>query len=522
LTSAVAGRSAMVETLESRQLMSVSTNVAGFTVVTPSADSRIVYVSSSGSDNNSGLTSAAPVKTFAKASTLMRSDMPDQLLLRRGDIFTQTFGYWKKGGRSEDQPMVIGAYGTGARPEIRTGTGTGIYLGNVSARVVDNISILGINWRASGRDTSIGGSLSSSSSDGIAVVSATHHLLIEDCTFEKYQVGISFVPVYGSSQGTVVRRCNITESYSTGGRPAHGIFADGVTGLTLEQNVLDHNGWLEGISSAKPITQSHNVYITGTSSGLVARENVFSNASSHGIQARSGGIIENNLFLNNPIGLSFGVVNGSGVTTKGGVSGRVEGNVFMGARDISGQGRGVCIESGNIKAGGGTVFRDNVMSTYTSGQLWAIQIGYGQGVTQYDGVGVNDLTIENNIVYKWYKGFFTQYGLSPAASGYQHLGNVTLRNNDFVEITKTVYINSQDVHIDSPVEQLRTAMVSSSGWSDPDRSVASYMASIGGTRSVGDFLQKALSRGTGYWDARYTALPAINYIRDGFGKSPVH
>jgi hypothetical protein len=510
----------LFEALESRQLMSVSLDSAGFTQVTPSYDSRIIYVSSKGSDYNSGLTSAAPIKSFAKAQSLARSGMPDQILLHRGDIFNDSFGYWKKSGRSGSEPMVIGAYGDGDRPEIRTGNSSGITIGNVANKTIDNLYILGLNWRASARDTSIGGYNSSSAAVGISVVSATHNLVIEDNTMTKYRVGMSFVPVYGSSQGTLVRRNIVTNSYTTGGSNAEGLYAERVIGMTLEQNTFDHNGWLDGVYAARPTTRNHNVYITGDSSGLVARENVFSNAGSHGIQARCGGIIENNLFLNDPIGLSFGVVNGAGTTTKGGVSGRVTGNVFLGSRDIAGQGRGLCIESGNIRAGGNTVFSDNVMSTYTAGQLWAIQIGYGQGTTQYDGVGVNDLTVSNNIVYKWYKGFFTQYGLSPYASGYQHLGNVTLRGNKFVDITKTVYINSQDVNIYDGNEGAATAMVSSGVWSDPDRSVASYMAAIGGTRSLATFLQKTDTRAGDTWDSRYSALPVINYIRDGFGLDP--
>ena len=50
-------------------------------------------------------------------------------------------------------------------------------------------------------------------------------------------------------------------------------------------------------------------------SGVVVRGNVFANASSHGLQARAGGIIENNLFLKNPIGMVFG--NGTSFTPGG-------------------------------------------------------------------------------------------------------------------------------------------------------------------------------------------------------------
>src|SRR5687767_1931627 len=107
-----AGNKGLLENLESRLMMSVTQDAAGWTVVTPSADSRIVHVSSStGSDTNDGSVNA-PVKTLAKAMTLMRANMPDHLLLKRGDTWTEeNFMEWGKGGRSATEPMLIGAYG---------------------------------------------------------------------------------------------------------------------------------------------------------------------------------------------------------------------------------------------------------------------------------------------------------------------------------------------------------------------------------------------------------------------------
>src|SRR6185295_2311577 len=97
-------------------------------------------------------------------------------------------------------------------------------------------------------------------------------------------------------------------------------------------NVFDHNGWLDGVSGGDPTSFNHNVYLRADNTDVVVVGNVFAHASSHGLQARAGGRIENNLFLDNPIGMSFGLVNGSPATA-GGVSGRVSGNVFAGGGD---------------------------------------------------------------------------------------------------------------------------------------------------------------------------------------------
>src|SRR4051794_30747748 len=106
-----------LEPLEGRALMSVSTGADGWTNVTPSSDSRIVYVSnSSGNDSNSGLSSSAAVKSITRAKSLMRNGMPDEMLLKRGDTWNESFGTWRTSGRSATEPQLVGAYGTGERP----------------------------------------------------------------------------------------------------------------------------------------------------------------------------------------------------------------------------------------------------------------------------------------------------------------------------------------------------------------------------------------------------------------------
>src|SRR5215213_7223328 len=75
----------VLEPLESRRMMSVGLDAAGWTVVKPEGDSRVIYVSNSkGNDANSGLTQSAPVKSLAKASSLLRNKTGDQMLLLRG------------------------------------------------------------------------------------------------------------------------------------------------------------------------------------------------------------------------------------------------------------------------------------------------------------------------------------------------------------------------------------------------------------------------------------------------------
>src|SRR5215218_7167829 len=72
-----------VEALENRRLLSV--DAAGWTVLAPSSDSRVIYVDNTpggiGKDTNSGFSASAPVSSWDKAVSLTRSGYPDWILL---------------------------------------------------------------------------------------------------------------------------------------------------------------------------------------------------------------------------------------------------------------------------------------------------------------------------------------------------------------------------------------------------------------------------------------------------------
>src|SRR5262249_49272530 len=98
-----------------------------WTPFTPSADSRIVYVSSaSGNDGFNGLSPSSPKRTIAAGRSLLRNGFPDWLLLGRG-------GGWAEGlcassnisGGSESERMLVWSYGSSTeRPLVRSGTQT--------------------------------------------------------------------------------------------------------------------------------------------------------------------------------------------------------------------------------------------------------------------------------------------------------------------------------------------------------------------------------------------------------------
>ena len=103
----------------------------GWPIITPPSGARIIYVSSStGNDNNNGLTPQTAVATIAKGESLLRNGYPDELLLKAGDTFVnQSFGYLNVSGQSATAPMVIGTYGTGPAPIVETTPNTGDEVG---------------------------------------------------------------------------------------------------------------------------------------------------------------------------------------------------------------------------------------------------------------------------------------------------------------------------------------------------------------------------------------------------------
>src|SRR6185436_17704934 len=283
-----------------------------------------------------GLSASSPVKTIEYAKKLLRDGMPDWLLLRRGDSWSgEGLGSWTKSGRSAQEPMLISAYGTGARPLIKTGAYHGFYTQNGA---VNNLDLIGIHFYADSRDPNSPSYVGADGGIGIRLLAPSDQILIEDCEIDSYMTNISISADLGPISNVTLRRSVVTDAYVTSGH-SQGAFFGGINGLTIEGNVFDHNGWNENVAGAMPTKFNHNIYVVSNNKNVVVKDNIIANASSHGLTARSGGKISGNIFINNAIGMSFGFNNGS-EETPGGVSGFIKDNIFYGSRDIDGSGGG--------------------------------------------------------------------------------------------------------------------------------------------------------------------------------------
>src|SRR4026209_790183 len=121
----------------------------GWTTFTPSADTRIVYVSNSGSDANDGLSTSTPVASIAKGISLIRNGSADELLLKAGDVWHESIEWPNLSGRSPTEPILISSYGEGPRPVIASGSQAGFE--HVSTPL-SNLAIVGLDFYADTRD----------------------------------------------------------------------------------------------------------------------------------------------------------------------------------------------------------------------------------------------------------------------------------------------------------------------------------------------------------------------------------
>ena len=513
----------MIDSLESRQMLSAAPT-GGFTVITPQAGDRVIYVSSSqGKDTNTGLSPSTPVKTLQRGKSLVRSGHGDEMLLKRGDIWHEAIGIWTRSGASMSDPSLIGAYGTGARPEVMSGNSNAIQTGVLGSETVNNVAIVGLHFYADGR-------INNKPTTGIDWLTAGTGLLIEDTVLENYGTNINIQGYYGTMHNVRVNRITDINCWAVGTQ-SEGLYATNVSGLTITGSTFDHDGWNSSVKGAGQSWTNQNIYLAADTSGVTVSDNVISRASGYGLQARGGGTITNNLFMYDPMGMSFGLVNGS-KSTPGGVTGSITGNIFEYGIDM-GSIAGDGIELGNIKPGANVVVANNLFAHGSIDNRSAIVLTFGVGSTNGNPtVGINDLTIQNNIVDDWHGGVRIDGGLIPGGTGPKAINNVKIINNSFSNMTGSILsvggaLNPQEevwsgnrysgwITINGKAQVSSPAGMLPPVFNDPQRDAASYNATQGGADSLTDFLSREFQQSQASWNANYDAMTVESYIRNGF------
>jgi hypothetical protein len=535
----------LIESLENRLLMTVAMDPNGWTQVTPTPGvSRQIYVSSStGSDSNNGLSPSSPVATLSHAVSMLRPNSPDWLLLNRGDTFNGTINL-STSGISAQQPVVITNYGdpTLPRPVVDAGANNALTTGT-SNHYVD---IIGITFTTSTHNPA-SPNFTNQASNGISD-GGTTDVLVEDCKFSFFIDDLVFQTVSSQVANITVRRNEILDSYSTTSH-SEGLYAEEVNNLTIQDNVFDHDGWNTSVAGGGATGYNHDAYLHQSDNGVVVTNNIFADAGSVGLQARSGGIIDDNLFVNDPYGFTFGLVNGS-TTRPGGVSGEAIGNVVIEPRVDTVNTWGTAIQIGNLKVGGGTVIANNIVAgASTNSPAIIFAPGNGDANPQQE-AGLNSLLFTNNTVYNWGNGLYFSNLYVPGGVGADGLTNVVVSNNDiqntigygggravananlydprYEDFSGNTYASSsaasnwfqyQSINTSFATWKANiepTAISATVPFVNPTPTVESYMGSLGLTATMAGYIAGARNQSFTNWNPVYFASAMISYVKAGF------
>jgi hypothetical protein len=372
-----------------------------------------LFVSMQGSDSNPG-TQDRPLRTLAKTRSLFTHGRPTWIRPQCGGAWSEPLPC-PPGGPDPNSPSGVAGYGAGPPPKIDAGTQNGCFTQHAANLYFGNLHLT-TSARRPGEPVF--------TAEGF-IFPWCSNVVIADCIVDSFRTGITFEgDVNTRAANLAVRRCRIVDNFNSksaaqnvhSGGHGEGIFADFVDGILIEDCLLDHNGW--GLDKA-PDMFNHGFYC-GAENGnnVTVRRNIFSNNSSHGLQARAGGIVEDNFFWNNAYHMSYGLVNGSQNTCHaGGVVGVVRRNVCWGSHDISGSSAGVGIEI------------DNVLSATVADNLF-VHGGPGPAIflhrsSAQNSVGLRDLTLAGNRAAMWTQpAWMDSYGPS-------ELGQVMDDGNSF-------------------------------------------------------------------------------------------
>jgi hypothetical protein len=277
--------------------------------------------------------------------------------------------------------------------------------------------------------------------------------LIEDCQLTYFgNAGGDNLDIEGNNgslSNITIRRCVVNNAYGFNGGKCEGLYAYNVSGISVVQSTFDHNGWNSAYLylGAEDIGYNHDMYFGPTCTGVDVEQNVIADASYAGVMARAGGTINYNLFLNDAVACSFGSADGV-MSTVGGVSGSLIGNVVMGDRASQtiyyNTSAGAYMIGAGVAFGQGFVIANtapsaNVMCEYnvftgdTQNAKPAITLTMATTTTNpAQAVGINNLTVAHNVIDGWRWGIQTDGRFVPGATGLYALNGLTISHNDFV------------------------------------------------------------------------------------------
>ncbi|MGD0460860.1 MAG: right-handed parallel beta-helix repeat-containing protein [Tepidisphaeraceae bacterium] len=499
----------------------------GFTNFPLGEDSRIILVSSTdGSDFYDGM--VQPVRTLKKALSRARVGHPDRILFKRGDVFSEANlidANIALQGHSAIEPVIIGAYGDVRLP--RPVLESHLILGG--RRLPRFIVLQGLDLYASSRDPAAKSfqvhKINPAQNHGVDMVSAGGYLWIEDCRCRDFEGGMVLQSKETDLFDTlIVRRCQVVDSWNLGF--SSGIYIDNFKNVLIEENLFDHNGWAEGVPGAGKTIFNHNMYLqrvkVGEDRHFIVRNNISARASSHGCQMRPGGLLQNNLFLKNPLGAYVSYAPSV-----------VRDNVVLdGDRIAPGLERGQGLEFLNCPT---VLAEGNIVAHKPDPTNGMEAMSYDPSKHNSRGLPTAG-EFRNNVVYDWAGVAFRLAAPSQQLSVHDNFfqqqddrlielkawkPSYLFRNNQYISERHSPF---QIAGWNLPWKEWLGQTGDPSDWGrttflDPSRDIDSYAKSIGlSDASLEGFLAAAREQRRGHWDQRLTAQAVNDYIRAGFAR----
>lgn len=553
-------------------------DAAGWTVLAPSPDSRLIYVDDALGDDATGAAHApadpeigpdprhpaGPVRAFRTlqaAAALQREDQPDWLLLRAGGVWYASLP--TRRGRSAQERAVVTAWGEGPRPELRTGTHKGI-----ATEQPVNLAVLGIRFWAHTRDSDGPYFSGYEGSSGMHFYTRAapdprqvRDVLIEDCVFRAYANNV----FTGSAPNEpfvrlAIRRSIISGNYKTTGQGhSQGIYHVGsghdsdLPSILLQENLFDHNGWrIQSVAGnndpadGQATIFNHNTYFTAPRNVLFQR-NLFLRPSSIGtkwtgavgpLRDGRGIVIEDNLFAEGEVGISMGGNDPGGPLRFDGIA--IRDNVFADIGRTRPTNRSLSWGLELIDWRSGTVRRNLFIH-----QRAPIGNSYAIKVSAPDQIAT--VAIEDNVVGNFRSGGSGIFLLGDGGNVDQVLlhGNTVQSPTDspLVSLVPGGYLFSGANRYHSAAQPNRRFRVGGNltdlaGWiaasgdagaSDapidfpaPQRDLEGYVAHLGLGSGFDAFLAAVHGQSRANWNPALTAGAINDWLRGGFGMPALH
>jgi hypothetical protein len=512
-----------------------------------------------------GRTTAEPHELNNALEPTTRKGYPDWWLFKRGDVVDlykelQSVASERalaldsvyaslgvSGGRSATAIQVVGAYGDLCQPRPRFIHPHFGFVQNYQ-EVFANVAYLSLHFDAHDRSIAnlkfLGGIMM------LYQTKESRNLLFEDMWFDAATIMIG----ENNSAEVTIRRSLITDNYSVSGKHQQGIYYSGSPEgvLRVEEAILLRNGFSNGdpklvwppSGQQKWDIYNRNLYISGQTDG--SRSGFFDSVSmmgASGDQFRSGGKVERSFFYQGYV--TMGATGGYPDAT--GSTGAIVDNVLQrfvgtGTDDNRGQpGWGLRLTSGanavevsrNIVTGAQYA---GVGAALTLGPLdWACVTHWFRHATRNNRIHGNIFEAPMNAA-----AFEVSDGVKEPTAGcsnWQSRGvhsNVAENNVLVTESGKTSQYSPVGAAIGSTddtgyrgnqVFATRIAAGKILGWQDPNRTLKTYLQSIGVTVSSSDgfmeYYGRAIDQRRGQWRYDLMSKPIINHIRQGYGQSPL-